>query len=406
MLDATNTGSRCNLLGTREPGKNTDFTILTYCWGQPPPDCTTTSTNLQYHLAGFPLKDLPKTIRDAIEVTLALGLRYLWVDALCILQDQDDEMIQNEVGIALEFYARASIVRGAASAPHSNAGFLGPRDLPYHEYELPVAVKDGYKTSDHRLRLLERGFEKKPEPIDERGWTFPEAKNALYEIHSSTSTFDGSRFAARNTGVDDPEPHIANWRQQVINYSARQTGRLADKLAVFECIVPIAIAKTMDWDLSQCKAGLWITDMPRELLWCRDCHRENIGITSSPLDTTLTPSWSWAKIRAPITWPDHNELDWNDYTLEVISCVERRQLVVKGHVLDALWDGRAMVLARSREDWDRARYQMSSRGTIFSIADRSGLGRALAAKAAKGEVFGNPIECWTPTPILWDHPYM
>ncbi|KAK1659869.1 hypothetical protein BDP55DRAFT_562155, partial [Colletotrichum godetiae] len=69
-----------------EPGKNIDFTILTYCWGQPPPDCTTTSTNLQYRLAGFPLKDLPKTIRDAIEVTLALGLQHLWVDALCILQ--------------------------------------------------------------------------------------------------------------------------------------------------------------------------------------------------------------------------------------------------------------------------------------------------------------------------------
>ncbi|EXF84618.1 hypothetical protein CFIO01_11754 [Colletotrichum fioriniae PJ7] len=350
-----------------ESGKNTDFAILTYCWGQPPPDCTTTSTNLQYHLAGFPLKDLPKTIRDAIEVTLALGLQHLWVDALCILQDQDDEIIKNEVNIALEFYARASIVIGAASAPHSNAGFLAPRDLPYHEYELPVAVKDGDKTSDHRLRLLERGFKKKPEPIDERSERVVfrcresnladsdvDELSTSDEIHPSTSTFDGSRFATRNTGVDDPEPHIANWRQQVINYSARQTGRLADKLAAFECIAIIAMAKATGWDPSQCKAGLWMTDMPRELLWCRDCHRQERATTSSPSDLTLTPSWSWAKIRSPVTWLDAKELKWNDYTLEVVRCIEVRMLVVKGHVLDVLWDGWAMALAKSRDEADRA----------------------------------------------------
>ncbi|UQC77437.1 uncharacterized protein CLUP02_02905 [Colletotrichum lupini] len=42
---------------------------------------------------------------------------------------------------------------------------------------------------------------------------------------------------------------------------------------------------------------------------------------------------------------DANELDCNDHTLEVVSCVEGRQLVEKGHILDALWDGRAMVPA-------------------------------------------------------------
>ncbi|KAK1521554.1 hypothetical protein CABS01_16551, partial [Colletotrichum abscissum] len=68
----------------------------------------------------------------------------------------------------------------------------------------------------------------------------------------------------------------------------------------------------------------------------------------------LTPSWSWAKIRSPITWPDHHELNWNEDILQVVSCVEGRQLVVKGHVLHALWDGRVMVLAMSRDNLDRA----------------------------------------------------
>ncbi|KAK1688952.1 hypothetical protein BDP55DRAFT_655664 [Colletotrichum godetiae] len=58
-----------------EPGKSTSFAILSYCRGQPPPDYTTTSANLQYSMAGFLLKNFPKTIRDAVWVTLGLGLR-------------------------------------------------------------------------------------------------------------------------------------------------------------------------------------------------------------------------------------------------------------------------------------------------------------------------------------------
>ncbi|KAK2758929.1 hypothetical protein CKAH01_16757 [Colletotrichum kahawae] len=356
-------------------GKIKDFTILSYCWGEKP-HYKTTSKNIQGHLAGFPLENLPKTIRDAIKVTLALGLRYLWVDALCILQDQDDQIIQNEVRIAHEFYSRGTVVIGAASASHSNAGFLASQDLSYREYELPIALKGGDT-------LLERAFDKKPEPMDERAWMFPEAKNALCilrfeservawecqetkladsdvdelstsdEICFSTSPFAGSRFMRRNTGVDDPEMHLANWFKLVIDYSARQTGRLADKLLPFDCIAPF-MAKTIGWDLSEYKAGLWMRDMPRQLLWCRNCHHENTDTTSSPSDTTLTPSWSWAKIRSPIAWLDLNQLDWDDYTLEVVSCVRGRQLIVKGYVLDTFWDGQKMIPATSRDEADRA----------------------------------------------------
>ncbi|KAH9226066.1 hypothetical protein K456DRAFT_1809714, partial [Colletotrichum gloeosporioides 23] len=306
-----------------ELGRITDFAILSYCWGKEP-HYKTTSKDLQDHLAGFSLGNLPKTFRDAIEVTLALGLRYLWVDVLCILQDQDRQIIQNEVRTTHDFYARGAIVMRAASASCSNAGFLAPRDLPYREYELPIAVKDGDTTKDYP-------FDKKPEPMDRRAWTFPEAKNALCilrfeservawecqetkladsdvdelsssdEICFSTSPFDGSRFMLQNTGVNGPEMHLANWLQLVIDYSARHVGRLADKLLPFDSLAPL-MAKTIGWDLSEYKAGLWMRDMQRQLLWSRDCHRENNGTTSSPADTTLTPSWSWAKIRSPITW--------------------------------------------------------------------------------------------------------
>ncbi|KAH0425809.1 hypothetical protein CcaCcLH18_10752 [Colletotrichum camelliae] len=332
-----------------ELGKVVDFAILSYCWGEKP-HYTTTSENLQDHLTGFPLNNLPETIQCAMKVTRALGLQYLWVDALCILQDQDEKIIIEEVRTAHEYYARGAIVIGAASAKHSDAGFLAPRDLPYRKYELPIGLINGEDRKDCRLSLLERAFHKKPEPLDTRVWTFPETKNALCilrfeservvwkcpqanladsdvgELDSpsqtcfSTSPFDGSRFMVPNTevGNDEPELHLANWFKEVIMYSARHARAPLDKMRAFGCLAPAVMAKTMGWDLSEFKAGLWMTDMPRQLLWSRDCHDENDTVTSSSSEKLLTPSWSWASIQSPIAWLDQNHLDWDGYTLKVI----------------------------------------------------------------------------------------
>ena len=76
------------------------------------------------------------------------------------------------------------------------------------------------------------------------------------------------------TQADGPEPHLTNWLQEVIDYSARRTESLDDKLVAFERTAK-HMAVAMGWDLSQYKAGLWMKDMPRQLLWCRDYHSEN-----------------------------------------------------------------------------------------------------------------------------------
>lgn len=65
------------------------YVALAYCWGQSN-SFVTTSTNFELLQYGFPLKSLPGTLRDAVELTRKLGLRYLRVDALCIIQGDDD----------------------------------------------------------------------------------------------------------------------------------------------------------------------------------------------------------------------------------------------------------------------------------------------------------------------------
>lgn len=291
--------------------ENMSYAILSYCWG--PKSATidaykTGSENIQQRLVGCSLSDFPKTIQDAAKVTRALQLRYLWVDAICILQDQKEDL-ERILDDIRGFYARATIVIAAASAAHSSAGFLEPRNLQYKEYDLPIILKDGENIEHDRVRLIERGFEKKPEPLDMRCWTHPESKRALRifrfeservtwrcctrldvadsdvgllsfpdDVTFTTCPFDGSIFAniLSSTPEEVPELLLTEWIKLVTEYSARSTRHLIDKLVPFEQTAE-SFSEAIRWDSSQYKAGIWMDDIHRQLLWCRDDSTKNVS---------------------------------------------------------------------------------------------------------------------------------
>jgi hypothetical protein len=69
-----------------QPHSTGRYIALSYCWGKDQA-VKTTKSSLESHRLGFSTFELPKTIQDAIYVAQALGCQYLWVDALCIIQD-------------------------------------------------------------------------------------------------------------------------------------------------------------------------------------------------------------------------------------------------------------------------------------------------------------------------------
>jgi hypothetical protein len=62
------------------------YATLSYCWGKLDPMKTTKSA-LESIRRGIPVNSLPKTFRDAVRVCLVLDIMYLWIDSLCIVQD-------------------------------------------------------------------------------------------------------------------------------------------------------------------------------------------------------------------------------------------------------------------------------------------------------------------------------
>ncbi|CAG9984190.1 unnamed protein product [Clonostachys byssicola] len=112
-----------------EPSGDRDYIVLSHCWGKPTKEewdafCTTPH-NYRSRLSGFPLADLPKTFRDAIDVTRELGKQYLWIDALCIVQGPDGDW-ESEAGRMERVFANAYCTIAADSAADWKDGFLKP----------------------------------------------------------------------------------------------------------------------------------------------------------------------------------------------------------------------------------------------------------------------------------------
>jgi hypothetical protein len=154
------------------PGTKGKYTALSYCWGTSPP-YTTTSANLEEHIRGFSLTDLPGTIRDAVKVTRELGLRYLWVDALCIIQGSDEKAARDwsrESSRMEEVYGNAYITIVAAAARRCGDGIFNVRSCV-------LPIRSDVASSVEGLVTIQKSHyikEFKDEPINDRAWTLQE----------------------------------------------------------------------------------------------------------------------------------------------------------------------------------------------------------------------------------------
>ncbi|KAH8751056.1 heterokaryon incompatibility protein-domain-containing protein [Diaporthe sp. PMI_573] len=110
------------------PKEHLPYIALSHCWGDLSADIKgtwiTTRENLESRTkTGFHINILPATFRDAVTVTRKLGIRYLWIDSLCILQGDNDDWA-SEAGKMQDVFRGAYCTIAATSAQDSTKGFL------------------------------------------------------------------------------------------------------------------------------------------------------------------------------------------------------------------------------------------------------------------------------------------
>jgi hypothetical protein len=100
-----------------QPGK---YITLSHCWGAPPP-ISTTSDTIQSRKRGIRICDLPQTFQDAVTLCRYLKIQYLWIDSLCIIQNDPSDWEQEASRMA-EIYAGSYVTLAASSSAHSSTG--------------------------------------------------------------------------------------------------------------------------------------------------------------------------------------------------------------------------------------------------------------------------------------------
>jgi hypothetical protein len=309
------------------------YAALSYCWG---PDQTglTTINNIGSRLQRLDMSTLSRSIQDAITTTRKIGIKYLWVDALCIIQDSiDDKVI--ELASMYKTYQHATVTIVAASANSANQGFLEDRNPPKPSSQIPFWSPDG-KLSSVSLRLEDR-YDDEREPINTRAWTLQEqllsprllvyATHTLqYHCQQHTVNLGNSinipagfiarrlpRFSGSLSNNLDIQDTGRVWSDIITMYSQRHLSYLEDKLTALAGIAEAFSSKSTTKYL----AGLWSGgSLPRLLLW-RVLQPKNY----TPTSLYTAPSWSWASINSPVFYSHfHKPYTYEWYGVKVITC--------------------------------------------------------------------------------------
>lgn len=129
-----------------------EYTTLSYRWGSYRSDRELTTQNLETLRSGLPISVLPRAFQDAMIVTRELGVRFLWIDALCILQDGVDDF-HRECAQMSEVYARSSCNIVATFGQDARESLFQSRCLAKVEIGRVTGARyskhEGHRWTDH-----------------------------------------------------------------------------------------------------------------------------------------------------------------------------------------------------------------------------------------------------------------
>ena len=313
------------------------YTALSHCWGKAVPLTLTTSC-LRLMKESIPLSRLPKTFRDAVHITRKLGLSYLWIDSLCILQDSPVDWA-NESALMDSIYMKAWVTIAADGAPDSRRGcFVGPQDRVKEIVRIECPGPDGFpshiyvREGAHRpdnACVAHRKSEVPSSSLDGRAWVLQERmlspRTLLYtsaelafecftetrcecEVTASTPYMNNYKKAFvvnTGTGMVEFSAHH-DWKITVMDYTQRGLTKNGDRLPALS-----GLAAAFHRATSATYAfGLWREDFLNGLLWLSEpdtrstnCSKEEfdeVRYVSRRHETYYAPSWSWASITGPV----------------------------------------------------------------------------------------------------------
>ncbi|KAI3548159.1 hypothetical protein CSPX01_03326 [Colletotrichum filicis] len=258
---------------------------------------------------------LPKTFQDAVTITRQLGVKYLWIDSLCILQKADWE---RESELMEEIFGSAYVTIAASSASNRFEGFLHPRN---QRQFVTMRAEDGAQF--HVCEIVDK-FEADVEEgkLNQRGWVLQERALSRRTLHfTSNQTYwecgEGIRCETFTKTTnrraaflgDSNFPHsVESFKQgKQLQHYHELYERYSSLALTYATDKPKAIAGLEKRLMAALKSnggyGVFQSNFHRDLLWQRRNTRTKLKRITFPPEERV-PSWSWMTFDGEIRYMD------------------------------------------------------------------------------------------------------
>jgi len=331
------------------------YAALSHCWGGNIVPVLQTS-NIDQFQESISYASLAANFQDAITITRRIGIQYLWIDSLCIVQDSRDDW-EIESAKMGSVYKNAAVTISAMTSKGSKEGILKRRPkMPgpatanlkiFSDPEVPESVMISWLNNEDDENLWRLNFFGH---LSKRGWTLQESimsprilafgQHGIYwKCPHGFQALDGQQLSGAVNVVPDKLPHLdsilygptaddrspgtidkfgllTEYYNLVDWYSYRTLTVAADKLPAMSAIAE-ALSRVLGDQSTGATylAGLWDFDLHRGLMWYPE-------LPSAPhVLQYRAPSWSWAVTDSPIVYYN-NEEPWtcSEFDLEVHHC--------------------------------------------------------------------------------------
>ncbi|KAM0429640.1 hypothetical protein ACHAPT_006245 [Fusarium lateritium] len=332
------------------------YIALSHCWGKTQ-HLVSKKATIDERKRNIPFESMAKTFQDAVTITRKLGIRYIWIDSLCIIQD-DTEDWEIEAAKMASIYNGAELVLAATGSADGSGGCLFQRE-PY--VTVSGASPDGKPWEVYGRKVIQHGVfgwntdpniakgsanpiagtrlgDVQDHPLMTRAWCFQERLLATRILHYTKSeiVFDCLSSMECECGAlekHEQDPLIPARRIMKTGHKyitgtksfkagwGRSTVTLEGEAKEFDqhhelwrdLIVqytqkqithrtdglPAVAGLATEWRnglTGKYLAGLWEKDLRNHLRWMPD--EEDLGEELK----YIAPSWSWLSVHRGVTW--------------------------------------------------------------------------------------------------------
>lgn len=369
------------------------YIALSYRWPEDfPVEAKSDRDNVHKHMRGLDTSKLPQIFNDVFQVAARMGIIYVWIDSLCIVQDDPEEW-NREAALMIQIYRHAEFTVAAAvprTEPH-----LGLFRRPDPSDILSVTLsglqdpeKNGMGQDVVFMKSQEEAYEKSP--LVSRGWCFQERETSRRILHyTQTQVLWECRTIQASEGLpygDGPlwptrmldnelndELVLKAWHGAVEDYSARDLTVFTDK---FPALSGLATA-IRDYKPANCRylAGLWEDNFLSDLQWFSR-SLDGAPTKNRRYPEYVAPTWSWASVAGPISYKAapkqrHSTKHYENepkHVLKVLNiCVQNSANDPSGAVKQAVLTctaGLVPGLLGGRKHWGTPEYRVASRDRV------------------------------------------